>query len=185
MIGRLPRSLDVNGTEYRIRTDYRDILNVLVAFADPELSSGEKIYVCLVVLYEDFENIPPEDYEEAYKQASSFIDCGREPDEKQSPRVMDWEQDEQLIFPAINKVAGMEVRSCDYVHWWTFMGWFLEISEGTFSQVISLRQKKAKGKKLEKWEQQFWSDNKKICTLRPKLTEEEQAAKDRLNALLG
>lgn len=184
MIGQLPRSLTVGGSEYRIRTDFRDILNIIAAFSDPELEREEKIYVCLFILYEDLDTMPEDQYEEAFRAAMQFIDCGMEPDSKARPRTMDWEQDETLLFPAVNKVAGFETRACEYLHWWTFMGYFMEISDGVFSQVLSLRQKKSKGKKLEKWEQEFWAANKDICVLRPRLTEEEQAAKDRLNALL-
>ena len=98
---------------------------------------------------------------------------------------MDWEQDEAILFPAINKVAGFEVRTAKHLHWWTFMGYYMEISDGVFSSVLNLRMKKAKGKKLEKAEREYWSANKDICNLRPKLTAAEQAEKDRLNALLG
>lgn len=56
MIGSLPKSLEVNGVEYAIRTDFRDILKILCAFSDPELENEEKIYVCLFILYEDFVN---------------------------------------------------------------------------------------------------------------------------------
>ena len=185
MIGQLPRELEVNGRMYAIRTDFRDVLNILCAFSDPELEDGEKVYTCLYILFEDFDSIPDGDLEAAFTAALSFIDNGAKSEEKNSPRVMDWEQDENLLFPAINKVAGCEVRSAEYIHWWTFIGYYMEISEGVFSNVISLRMKKAKGKKLEKWEQEFWNANKGACVLAPKLTAEEQAAKDRLNALLG
>lgn len=185
MIGKLPKSLIISGEEYAIRTDFRDILRIITAFGDPELESNEKIYVCLFVLYEDFDSLPPEMYEAAFKAALRFIDCGMEPDTRKSPRTMDWEQDEAIIFPAVNHVAGFETRSADYIHWWTFMGYFMEINDGVFSNVLSIRTKKAKGKKLEKWEREFWQANKDICVLKAKLTEEEQAAKDRLNALLG
>ena len=184
MIGRLPTSLDVNGETYAIRSDFRDVLNIVAAFNDPELEDKEKVFVTLFVLYEDFEEIPEEDYEAAFRAAMEFIDHGVKADDTRSPRVMDWEQDEGIMFPAVNKVAGFETRSAEYLHWWTFMGYFMEISEGVFSSVLSLRLKKAKGKKLEKWEQEYWNANKSICVLRQKLTPEEQAEKDRLNALL-
>lgn len=184
MIGELPKSVSVNGAEHSIRSDFRDILKILCAFNDPELENSEKIYICLFILYEDFDSIPEEDYEAAFKAAMRFIDHGTDSDGPKSPRVMDWEQDESIMFPAINKVAGFETRTADYIHWWTFMGYYMEISEGVFSNVLSLRLKKAKGKKLEKWEREYWSANKNICVLKPKLTAEEQAAKDRLNALL-
>ena len=185
MIGELPKSLSVNNIEYNIRSDFRDILKIVCAFNDPELENEEKIYVCLVILYEDFDSIPKSDYEAAFKAALDFIDAGAKHDDKKSPRTMDWEQDESIMFPAINKVAGFETRTAEYVHWWTFIGYFMEISEGVFSHVLSLRGKKAKNKKLEKWEREYWQANKDICVLKPKLTAEEQAAKDRLNAMLG
>ena len=187
MIGELPRSVEVNGRIYGIRTDFRDILRIITAFNDPELEENEKLFVCLYVLYEDFDSIPKEDMEEAYMQASWFIDCGEEPSDEpgRHPRTMDWEQDERILFPAINSVAGTEVRALEYLHWWTFMGYFMEIHEGVFSQVLSIRQKKAKGKKLEKWEQEFWRSNKNLCVLKQKLTKEEQEARDRINRLLN
>ena len=184
MIGELPRSLTVNGVEYAIRTDFRDVLKIVCAFNDPELEPEEKIYICLFILYEDFDSLSQSDYEQAFKAALSFIDFGMK-DDKKSPRVMDWEQDENIMFPALNKVAGFETRTAEYIHWWTFMGYYMEISEGVFSTILSMRMKKSKHKKLEKWEQDYWNSNKSICVLKPKLTAEEQAARDRLNEMLG
>lgn len=185
MIGELPKSLSINGVDYAIRSDFRDVLKIVCAFNDPELENEEKIYVCLFILYEDFNSIPESDYEAAFKAALDFIDAGASHGDKKQPRTMDWEQDENIMFPAINKVAGFETRTAEYVHWWTFIGYFMEISEGVFSHVLSLRGKKVKKKKLEKWEREYWQANKDICELKTKLTAEEQAAKDKLNAMLG
>lgn len=186
MIGRLPSRVIVNGTEYDIRTDFRDVLNVLCAFNDPDLQDAEKVYVCLNTLYPDFEDLPTDDYRAAYDEAVRFINMGRDSTkEGKSPQTVDWEQDEALIFSAINKVAGMETRAQEHIHWWTFMGWFMEISDGVYSNVLSLRSKKARGKKLEKWEREFWSANKDICQLKVRLSEEEKAAKEKLEAMLG
>lgn len=185
MIGELPESLTVNQTEYGIRSDFRDILKIICAFNDHGLKNEEKIYVCLFILYKNFNDMPRSDYEAAFKAALDFIDAGAKSGNKKSPRTMDWEQDANIMFPALNKVAGFETRTADYVHWWTFVGYFMEISEGVFSYVLSLRGKKAKNKKLEKWEREYWQANKDICVLKPKLTPEEQEAKDRLNAMLG
>ena len=55
----------------------------------------------------------------------------------------------------------------------------------TCGTVFSLRQKKSRGKKLEKWEREYWSSNAGICRLRPRLTDEERAEEDRLKAILG
>lgn len=185
MIGELPTQIEIAGEMYSIRTDFRDIIKILCAFSDPELENEEKVYVCLFILYEDFESISKNDYEEAFQKAVSFIDQGSQENNRRSPRLMDWEQDENIMFPAINKVAGFEVRGSKYIHWWTFLGYYMEISEGMFSQILALRSKRAKGKKLEKWEREFWNSNKSICVLKPKLTKEEKLEIEQLNKLLG
>ena len=99
-------------------------------------------------------------------------------------KIIDWEQDERLIFPAINKAAGFETRSVRYLHWWSFLGLFGEIGEGLLSTVLSIRQKKAKGKKLEKWESEFLREHKDTVLLKKKYTKEEQEERDKINALL-
>ena len=53
MIGRLPVSLPVNGKDMGIRTDFRDILVIMQALGDPELSELEKGIVMLTVLFFD------------------------------------------------------------------------------------------------------------------------------------
>lgn len=184
MIFDLPQVLTVNGHVYEIRTDFRDILNIVLAFNDPDLSESEKAYVCLYVLYVDFETIPAEDYNACFKEALRFIDGGST-NERVKPRTMDWEQDASILFPAVNSVAGFETRSTEYLHWWTFLGYFMEIKEGTFSTVLHLRSKKIKNKKLEKWEKDFWQENIELCKLKPKYSREELEEQARLKALLG
>lgn len=184
MIGSLPRTLCVGEREYAIRTDYRDVLKILCAFGDPDLKDAEKVYVCLHNLYIDFPDIPEADYEAAFRAAAGFIDNGAGEQTRKPLRVMDWEQDECILIPAINKVAGREIRAVRYLHWWTFLGYYLEISDSVFSTVLSIRMKKANGKKLEKWEREYWNANRQICALKPRISAEEQAQRARLNAMI-
>lgn len=179
----LPKSLEVGGEDWAIRTDYRVILSILLAFDDPELGDEEKVYVCLYNLYEDFDKMPPDVYKDAFEAAIKFIDHGA--GSSKGVKNMDWEQDANILFPAINKVAGYEIRSVEYLHWWTFIGFFMEIGEGVFSTVLSIRSKKSSGKKLEKWEREWWAKNQDICKIRKKYTDEERVEQDALKALLG
>lgn len=182
MLGSLPTTLEINGNEYGISTDYRNILQIITAYADPGLEAKDKAYVLLRRIYRDgFFNMPSDDYAAAIKAANAFIEC-REHKDKPSPRVVNWEKDEQLIFPAINKVAGQEVRALPYLHWWTFLGYFQNIdAEGTWGFILTLRQKKAKGKKLEKHEKEFWNANRLLCAIdQPK---DVKDAKDRADSI--
>lgn len=182
MIGRLPTTIIIDEKDYKIRTDYRIVLTIFEAFNDVELTDKDKMRVMLELLYEEM----PSNIEEALKEATWFLDGGKQYEEfNKTKKVMDWEQDESIIFSAINKVAGCETREKEYIHWWTFLGYFSEIGEGLFSTVINIRQKKNKGKKLEKYEQEFYRNNKQLIDLKEKYTAEEQAEIDRLNELLN
>lgn len=169
-----PISLNIGGIEYEIRTDYRVILDLLMALNDPELSDSDKKVsaymqsrVILEIMFPDCDNIPQEHIQEALDKVAEFIDMGIGDDSKK-PKTMDWEQDAPIIIPAINKVLNREIRAEKYMHWWTFLGAYMEIGEGLFSNVIHIRQKKAKGKKLEKWEQEFYKENKSLIDFQHK-----------------
>lgn len=190
MIGELPSVLAVGGKPYRIRSDYRVILNICQAFEDPDLSEQEKCYVCVKCLYVDFDSIQADDMQEAVEKAYWFVGGGDMPqDNVQQAKTLDWEQDESIIFPAVSKVAGYEVRSVPYLHWWVFLGLFNEIGEGLFTEVISIRSKLIKGKKLEKYECEFYRTHKNLIKLKDKKSAkqlaEEQEDQEFLKQLLG
>lgn len=175
MIGTLPKTLTVAGEEYKIRTDFRVALMIFEAYNDPDLSQTDKAFVCLNCLYE----MPPQDIPSALEQAAWFLDGGDKIKLKELPiKTIDWEQDESLLFPPINKAAGGEVREREYMHWWTFLGYFSEIGECLYSQVLNIRQKRARGKRLEKWETEFFNSHKEMIIIREKLTAAQQAELD-------
>ena len=99
---------------------------------------------------------------------------------------MDWEQDASLIVTAVNKVLGREVRADSYLHWWSFLSAYMEIDNKTlFSNILSIRIKKSKGKKLEKWEQEFYRENKSLIDIKRKLTAEEEEEERLLEEMFG
>ena len=182
MIGSLPTTLTVDGVEYKINSDYKVALLIFQAYNDPELNDQEKAVVCIKCLYDEI----PDNKAKALEKALWFLDGGNMPKSKPLPyKLMDWEQDEQLIFSSVNKVAGYETRKAEDLHWWTFLGFFNEISEGLWNQVMNIRSKKAKGKKLEKYEQEFYNQHKEMINLKVKYSAQEQAEMDELNKILG
>lgn len=183
MIGFLPKTLDIGNKEYAINSDFRVALTIFEAYSDTELNDYEKFCICIKCLFT--EDIPRNHTEEALKKAAWFLDGGDMPKPEQSPRkIMDWEYDQSIIFPAVNKVAGCETRTAEYIHWWTFLGYFNEIGEGLYSQVMNIRIKKANGKKLEKWEQEFYRKHKALIDIKEKLTPEEQEELEFINSIV-
>lgn len=179
----LPTKLTFGGREWPINSDFRDVLRTLSAFEDPNLTEGEKAYICLHNMYPDMDDIPAGEMQAAFDAAVRFIDHGQGTDGLNA-RTMDWEQDAALIFPAVNRAAGFEVRSAGYIHWWTFLGYFMEIRNSTYATVLGLRGKRARGKKLEKDEQEFWQRNRGICELKKKYSDAEKAERDAAERML-
>lgn len=175
-----PTSLNIGGVDYEIRTDYRAVLDVLTALNDPDLIDSDpqttaymQSRVILEIMFPQCDDIPVEHLQEALDKVVEFIDMGISDDSKK-PKTMDWEQDAPIIIPSINRVLNCEIRAQKYIHWWTFLGAYMEIGESLFSNIIHIRQKKAKGKKLEKWELEFYKENKSLIDFKQKSQRSEE-----------
>lgn len=178
MILELPYTLTIDGKEREILPDFRDVLNIISAFSDPELGTTERNIITLNNLYVDdwqtFGNV-----NEALEKAIWFIDGGKtHKDKEPSPRLMDWEQDFPILIAPINRVAGKEIRDTDFLHWWTFLGYYQEIGECTFSHIVGLRKKLKRGTKLDKQDREYIKENRDIVILHNRLSEDEQAQED-------
>ena len=181
----LPTTVTVGGKPYAVHTDYRDILDIIDHLQNTDDNEQERWYIAMALFYENWRDIPAQNRQEAAERMAEFIACGKTQGKPGAKREIDWQQDAELIVGGVNKVAGGEVRALPYLHWWTFIAYFMNIGSGPLATVVGIRHKLAKGQKLEKWEQQFYRENKEIVDLRPQLTKEEEAEKQRLLALLG
>lgn len=170
----LPDHAEIGGKRYEIRADFRDILQILCMMTDPDMPNQDKALAALMIFYPDFDTIPPEKYKEAMDFCSYFIDGGEtDTEQKRRPRLMDWEQDYQYIIAPVNRVLGYETRSRDFVHWWTFLSAYREIGDCTFARIVSIRDKKRRGKKLDKVDQDFYRDNRNMIDLKQRTSEAE------------
>lgn len=176
MIYELPCALEVSGKNIEINTDWRVAMDCIEALQDTELTDADKVTVLLGLLYKG--EISPEDIAEAVKKAVWYLSGGAEENAtgKKTPRLMDWQQDFRYIITPINRVAGCEVRSIPYMHWWTFLGYYAEIGDCTFAQIVRIRSLKAKGKKLDKADQQWYRENRDIVDIKTHYTDAETNA---------
>lgn len=172
----LPTTITVEGVQYPICTDFRDIFDVLEILADDNFSVNHRFGMALEVFLEDIDSLPPEHVNEACEQMAYFLNCGSaELGDNSTPiRRMDWEQDALLIVTDINKVAGYDVRGVEYLHWWTFMALFGGIGEGRLSTVVSIREKLRRGKPLDEEERRFYRENRATVDLKTKYTASDE-----------
>lgn len=177
----LPKSLNICGTEYAIRYDYRCILEICAAMQDPELDKQDKAIVAMAIFYPDFENMPTDHYQEAIKQCFWFINGGEDDQGGKGTKLVSWDQDTKYIISPINRVLGKEIRAIPYdeetntggLHWWTFLSAYMEIGDCVFAQIVRIRNLKAKGKKLDKVDQEWYRQNRNLVDFKQTYTEAE------------
>lgn len=174
----LPTSLSVGGKECPIRTSWTAALDIINALADTGWTPAQKAEIILTILYTV--PIPRQHAEEAIRRAYWYLDGGQEQNGKNAPTLMDWQKDWPLIVAPINRVVGHDVRIDDGLHWWTFLAAYMEIGgDCTLAQIVSIRDKLARGEKLEDYEKKFASRNADLLSLPNRFT---QADKDSLAA---
>lgn len=169
----LPTTVDVFDRTYQIREngDYRLILEVVTVCNNPDFTKDEQAVAALTLFYDNIDTAEDvfnefestELLQEAVKQMMIFISCGEDNSTgyKTKHKLIDWKSDEKLIVSAINPMLGQgkDVRMIPYMHWWTFISYYMGIKESALSTVVGIRSKIVKGKKLETYEQEFRQDN--------------------------
>ena len=176
MIYDLPTSLSVCGAEYEIRSDFRAVLDIIIALNDVELTDNEKMLVALSIFYPEFDEMPSEHCREALRQCFWFINGGKEEPQEQERHIklMDWEQDFQYLVAPVNRVLGSEIRAEKHLHWWTFLSAYMEIGECTFAQIVHIRNMKAHGRRLSKQDQEWYAQNRILVDMKTNYTPMEK-----------
>ena len=180
----LPTTITVKDRQFHIRNsgDFRMVLDCFSALQDEELSEEYRILACLLIFYNEFNSVQDvqdcEEYvEELVHELFVFINCGQEtsPGVERDIPLIDWENDSPMVCAAINNVAKMEIRAMEYLHWWTFLGYYMSVGESVLSTVVGIRDKIAHHKKLEKWEQDFKKSNPKYFIWRKSTVQDREA----------
>ena len=179
---RLPTKVTINDLEFNIRErgDFRMVLDCFKALQDEELSEDYRVLASLLIFYNELNDVEDlREYEdqlgELVKEMYRFINGGEDntPGAERDVTLVDWEQDSQIVCAAVNNVANQEIRSVEYLHWWTFLGYYMSVGQSVLSTVVSIRDKIAHHKKLEDWEKEFKKNNPKYFVWRQTAQEQD------------
>lgn len=178
---KLSTSTTIGDKTLTFNADYRNILFIFKIFNDPDLLDVERISLALENFYDTDEYLTCVDA--AISEMMFFISYGEPEQNKSSANkkpLYDWEQDFDIIVAPINTIIGSDVRGVDFLHWWTFLSAFMEIGECTFNTYVGIRDKINRGKRLEKWEEKVYQDNRDKIRLNKKVDATTQALMDEI-----
>ena len=170
----LPQTVLIGGRTYAIHADFRDILQIIAELTNESVPEPLRWEIAGCLFCDDFDALCDADKTELLRALARFINCGKdEADTPPRPKTIDWQQDQPLIVADVNRVAGQEIRALPFVHWWTFMAWFNAVGDGALATVVSLREKLRRGIKLERWERDFYNENRKLVDFQTRYTAAE------------
>ena len=138
-----PESVEVNGREYRINTDFRVVLSYFRLFEEKDKDDSEKAFLALRLFFGD--EIYREDCQGLIQKIGWFVSRGQEPKKsKKQERVFDMDVDAGRIFAAFFQVYRINLRAGkDGLHWWTFCELLEALPDGThMSEVVRIRSRK-------------------------------------------
>lgn len=135
----LPGTLNVDGTEYPIRTDFRTVLKY-----DRYLHMEDDVKGLYEALNTLYITIPP-DIDAAVTAANWFVNCGKS-EEKHHPsnrtlgvngkKSFDFEVDDIRLWTAVKSRYGIDLLAVDHLHWWLFRGMVDDIGEDSILSRI-------------------------------------------------
>jgi hypothetical protein len=140
----LPDTVEIDGIDYPINTDYRAALRIILAFEDSELTDYERQVILLSGLYPE----APPNLTGALEKAKLFLNGGEigEDDSPPGPRVYSFSKDANFIYSAFKQTHGIDLQTVD-LHWWQFLALFMDLgADTTFCQLTGLRKRLKTGK---------------------------------------
>lgn len=181
LLDELPESVEIDGKEYAIDTDYTTSIRYELLLMDSSFDSGEKAKLALNLYYDA---IPP-NTEEAIKKIYWFYSGGDSPKKGgkaggKTNRIYSFEHDSGYICAAFLADYGINLRTAK-MHWWEFEYLFASLSdENLISKIMGYRSMDIT--KLKGEERRYYQKLKKQFAI--PLPKSEQEKLDEMNEIL-
>lgn len=176
LIDLLPESVDIEGIEYTINTDFRVGVLFEELMQDSSLLDEEKLMMALNLYYDDI----PLDTTKAVERLQWFYRCGKEKteavgngDSNKADNIYSFQHDDDYIYSAFLTQYNIDLQDVEDLHWWKFKAMFKSLKEDNkISKIMGYRSISIKDD-MSNEDKKFYRDMKRIYTL-PDLRSEEE-----------
>lgn len=169
LIDLLPSSVEIDGTEYDINTDFRISVLFSLLMEDDELTEEQKVLQALSLYYP----VIPTDIGKAIEQIKWFYSCGKSDKpigskkrKANSKKVFDFEADSNYIYSAFMSQYRIDLQDIRQLHWWKFKALLEGLKEDNkLSKIIEYRSVDL-SKIKDKEQRKFYKDMQKQYSLK-------------------
>lgn len=181
LVDLVPESVQINGKEYEINSDFRTSILFELLMDDEEVPEEILPLQALKLFYPELP--PKEDFEEAINKIMWFYTCGREDKEVSSNgnsnssneenNIYSFEYDDEYIYSAFLSQYKVDLQDIEYLHWWKFKAMFKGLSEtNKIMEIIKYRSIDL-SKIEDKKEKEFYKNMKNTFKLPDRINKDE------------
>ena len=179
-----PQSVEIEGLQIPISSDFRVSILFEIAMQDRELSDMEKLQIVLDLYFPDT-YIP--DTKQAIEQAIWFYSCGKKESESfgtgKHKEIYSFEYDDEYIYSAFLEQYGIDLN-IEELHWWKFKALFRGLKEDCLMSKIMGYRAMDISSDMSKAEQKHYRKMKELYAL-PDLRSQEEKEKEFAESLFG
>lgn len=143
---------------YRLNTDFRVGMQIMLIQEDSELSGHEKIHVIMELLFKDKRPENVNDLNECIEwfingwNHDNFAGKRSKTGKKKIVKQMDFDLDQWRIYSAFLIQYHINLAE-ESMHWWEFMGLLTSLDECAYTKVIEIRNKRIEPRMSQKEKQ--------------------------------
>ena len=187
LIDLLPTTVDIEGIEYEINSDFRTSILFELLMQDVEIEDEEKIIQALQLYYKKC----PKNIDEAINKMLWFYSCVKEntlkADSKtgsSSEKIYDFDYDDEYIYSAFLDQYGIDLNEIEYLHWWKFKAMFKALKEDNEIVKIMGYRSIDLSKVEDKKQKEFYKKMKKTYEIPIAISKDEKEKIDKINEIL-
>ena len=181
----LPETVEIDGAEYRINSDFRMSILFELLMQDDEVGKRQKLVQGLQLYYPEI----PHNVTMAVDKMIWFYRCGKETESGshgsgsgRAKQIYSFEHDDDYIYAAFLEQYGIDLQDIEELHWWKFRALFRGLSEDTeFVKIMGYRSVKITSK-MSKEQREFYKKMQSIHAL--PITDAERKADELLTEAL-
>lgn len=181
----LPETVEIDGAEYRINSDFRISILFELLMQDDEVGKRQKLVQGLQLYYPEI----PHNVTMAVDKMIWFYRCGKETESGghgsgsgRAKQIYSFEHDDDYIYAAFLEQYGIDLQDIEELHWWKFRALFRGLSEDTeFVKIMGYRSVKITSE-MSKEQREFYKKMQSIHAL--PITDAERKADELLTEAL-